>query len=321
MWTLMLATALAGYGDAVDGLPSRSEREVHLWTNAARVAPSEFDEAYRSGGCRFDRFKEQEKIPRAPLAHVAGLNEAARVHSVDMASGGFVSHESSDGTGTFERVDRYYQGYTVGENVAGGYPSAFHVVVPGWMCSSGHRSNILQDGFSELGTGSDGQFYTQVFGASGGETPTLTMGVHTPETPSSEVAFLVSYGGTRPDKVDVVVNGDAWRMDVRWGEAGRGIYAVDVPVGSGCYAYHFEAQTGEGMERFPEEGAYGWGDCDFDDPDAGWFSHDTIAGPRSPYGWAGSLDDKGCSTAPGFSGGLGLLGLLGLRRRRSLPAL
>jgi hypothetical protein len=44
------APARAGYGDVGDdGLPSAAERELHLWTNAARVDPAAFKADYNAG--------------------------------------------------------------------------------------------------------------------------------------------------------------------------------------------------------------------------------------------------------------------------------
>ena len=57
----------------------------------------------------------------------------------------------------------------VGENVAYGYSSGA-AVMNGWMNSSGHRGNIMNDRYRLLGVGaaqdSDGRWYAaQVFGA------------------------------------------------------------------------------------------------------------------------------------------------------------
>ena len=38
------------------------------------------------------------------------------------------------------------------------------VVIEGGMCSSGHRSNIMEGDFDDMGTGVESQYYTQDFG-------------------------------------------------------------------------------------------------------------------------------------------------------------
>ncbi|MGL4879776.1 MAG: CAP domain-containing protein, partial [Waterburya sp.] len=62
-----------------------------------------------------------------------------------------------------------YQYSTAGENVAAGYLDA-EAVVAGWMGSEGHRANILNASFEELGVGygtsDDGtSYWTQNFGS------------------------------------------------------------------------------------------------------------------------------------------------------------
>ena len=37
MWLLLVTVALAGYGDPTDGVPDPAERELFVWTDAARV--------------------------------------------------------------------------------------------------------------------------------------------------------------------------------------------------------------------------------------------------------------------------------------------
>ena len=97
------------------------------------------------------------------------LTSVARAHSVDMATRGFFSHTNPDGLDPFERMRAAgYNGRTMGENIAAGYatPAA---VMNAWMNSSGHRANILNCAFKEIGIGkatggSYGTYWTQDFG-------------------------------------------------------------------------------------------------------------------------------------------------------------
>ena len=53
---------------------------------------------------------------------------------------------------------------TAGENIARGYATP-KAVVDGWMNSKGHRENILNKTYTEIGVGrvADGNYWTQMF--------------------------------------------------------------------------------------------------------------------------------------------------------------
>ncbi|WP_225827487.1 CAP domain-containing protein [Streptomyces naphthomycinicus] len=94
------------------------------------------------------------------------LTKAAQAHSADMAAHQNMSHTGSDGSSPGDRITR--AGYTwssYGENVAYGYSTAQQVMA-GWMSSPGHRANILNCGFQEIGVGlaQPGSYWTQDFG-------------------------------------------------------------------------------------------------------------------------------------------------------------
>lgn len=76
------------------------------------------------------------------------LFKAAQGHCVDMANGDFLDHRQM-----VERVrEEGYPSSFVGENIAGGQ-SQSEDVVAGWMNSPGHRSNILNPDYTEIGVG------------------------------------------------------------------------------------------------------------------------------------------------------------------------
>ncbi|MFE9393604.1 CAP domain-containing protein [Streptomyces sp. NPDC006784] len=94
------------------------------------------------------------------------LTKAAQAHSEDMAAHKNMSHTGSDGSSPDERIERAgYSWSTYGENVAYGYSSP-ESVMEGWMNSSGHRANILNCDFEEIGVGhaQPGHYWTQDFG-------------------------------------------------------------------------------------------------------------------------------------------------------------
>ena len=53
---------------------------------------------------------------------------------------------------------------TAGENIAKGYATP-QAVVNGWMNSSGHRANILNANYTQIGVGyvAQGSYWTQMF--------------------------------------------------------------------------------------------------------------------------------------------------------------
>ena len=70
-----------------------------------------------------------------------------------MGEAGFFEHIGPDGIEPGQRIEK--QGYDWswwGENIAWGYPTP-REVVEGWMSSPGHRSNILNAKFADLGVG------------------------------------------------------------------------------------------------------------------------------------------------------------------------
>ncbi|AQT72221.1 CAP domain-containing protein [Streptomyces sp. fd1-xmd] len=96
----------------------------------------------------------------------AKLTKAAQDHSADMAAHSNMSHTGSDGSDPGTRITRAgYAWSTYGENVAYGY-STPEKVMEGWMNSPGHRENILNCSFKEIGIGlaQPNHYWTQNFG-------------------------------------------------------------------------------------------------------------------------------------------------------------
>ncbi|GAA2997042.1 hypothetical protein GCM10020229_06930 [Kitasatospora albolonga] len=112
---------------------------------------------------------ERAKNNCGPLKANGKLQAAAQGHSDDMAARNFFSHTNPDGKGPQPRIEAAgYEWSTWGENIAKGQKDA-DSVMSSWMNSSGHRANILNCSFTEMGvgihTGSGGPWWTQVFGA------------------------------------------------------------------------------------------------------------------------------------------------------------
>ncbi|ODA69342.1 MULTISPECIES: CAP domain-containing protein [unclassified Streptomyces] len=109
---------------------------------------------------------ERGKVGCSPVKVNPTLTEAAQDHSDDMAASGSMSHTGSDGSSPADRITRAgYNWSTYGENVAYGY-STPEQVMAGWMASPGHKENILNCAFEEIGVGlaQPGDYWTQNFG-------------------------------------------------------------------------------------------------------------------------------------------------------------
>ncbi len=81
------------------------------------------------------------------------LTAAARGHSADMAARGYFSHTTPEGVQFATRItEAGYRWSTAGENIAKGQrtPAA---VMTSWMNSAGHKANILNCAFKNLGVG------------------------------------------------------------------------------------------------------------------------------------------------------------------------
>lgn len=120
---------------------------------------------------------EREARNLHPLSYNQELTVAARLHSQDMGDRNYFNHTTPDGTKFNERiVDAGYDYRNCGENIAAGYatPAA---VFDGWMESDGHRANILDPDYCDIGVGYAAvggsqhyHYWTQDFGRRAGVT-------------------------------------------------------------------------------------------------------------------------------------------------------
>lgn len=100
-----------------------------------------------------------------PLTTNWELSRVARYKSQDMLDKGYFSHTSPTYGTPFEMMKAFGLSYrTAGENIAMGY-STPEAVVNGWMNSSGHRANILNASYTQIGVGyvAKGNYWTQMF--------------------------------------------------------------------------------------------------------------------------------------------------------------
>ncbi|ELR66095.1 hypothetical protein C942_00423 [Photobacterium marinum] len=104
-----------------------------------------------------------EMMPAVPaLTWDYALEQAAFVHSSNMANYNFFSHTGLDGTQPADRVTA--QGYdwrAVGENIAAGQKD-IDAVMTAWLNSPGHCKNIMSANYTQIGVAS-------VLGSSGSQ--------------------------------------------------------------------------------------------------------------------------------------------------------
>jgi len=88
-----------------------------------------------------------------PLTLNSKLNNSAQAHSEDMALHDFFGHKGSNNSSMGDRAKASgYKFSRLGENIAAGYATP-EDVVQGWMNSPGHRANILNPSYREMGIG------------------------------------------------------------------------------------------------------------------------------------------------------------------------
>jgi len=93
------------------------------------------------------------------------LSRVARYKSRDMKEKGYFSHTSPTYGTPFQMIKAFGLSFrTAGENIAKGYATP-QSVVNGWMNSSGHRANILNASYKQIGVGyvEYGNYWTQMF--------------------------------------------------------------------------------------------------------------------------------------------------------------
>ncbi|WP_332647911.1 CAP domain-containing protein [Lysinibacillus sp. 54212] len=108
-----------------------------------------------------NRFRQQHSLK--PLLRLQSLDEAAMAHSEDMFLQNYVSHESPTlGTLTDRLNEKEITYEESGENIATSYYDAIEAV-HGWINSSDHRTVLLDEKFTSVGSGVYYDYYTQIF--------------------------------------------------------------------------------------------------------------------------------------------------------------
>lgn len=97
--------------------------------------------------------KERADIAKPALIKNDFLQEAAKMKAEDMASRGYFSHDSPDGTEPWDWIKKTGYSFSyAGENLAINFFDSKDVV-EAWMNSTTHRANMLDGHFTEIGIG------------------------------------------------------------------------------------------------------------------------------------------------------------------------
>jgi hypothetical protein len=152
---LIAAPVTAQSEYTADGQPSALEEEIRWLANRARHDTA--SENSRRGTTYDDIIAST-----GPLAPHQSITLAARHHSEDMAMNNTFQHDTIPGSAYYDPVtqpkpwDRMKaEGYNwtrAGENIAAGYSGAEAAFV-GWWNSGGHRRNLCNPDFREIGNG------------------------------------------------------------------------------------------------------------------------------------------------------------------------
>ncbi|TBR61131.1 SCP-like extracellular [Westiellopsis prolifica IICB1] len=109
--------------------------------------------------------QERAKNNLPLLKENAELNYVADEYAKQMSERRVLSHTGADGSLPWERAEAIgYEAKTMGENIGAGQTTP-QQVVQDWMNSPGHRENILNPKYTEIGTGFHNNYWSQEFGS------------------------------------------------------------------------------------------------------------------------------------------------------------
>jgi uncharacterized protein YkwD len=152
-----LLVVLAALSALLLAAPAQGAEQACPSSNATPAQATK-KQIVRATLCTLNRERSHAGLRRLKLNRK--LSRAARGHARDMAKRNYFSHDTLGG-GTFvDRIRRwgYLKGahnWIVGENLAWGSrgQSRTKVIMELWMNSPGHRANILNPSFREIGIG------------------------------------------------------------------------------------------------------------------------------------------------------------------------
>ncbi|MDZ7962123.1 MAG: CAP domain-containing protein [Aulosira sp. DedQUE10] len=161
--------------------------------------------------------QERVKYGLAALKENAELDYAADKYAELMAEKNYFSHTGPDGSQPWDRAKKVgFEAQTMGENIAAGQKTP-QDVVQAWMNSAGHKANILNAKFTQLGVGFHNNYWVQDFGSNDTNPASYipTSGSQPTPTPTPTIGKEIKGG----DGNDVLTGGTG--NDAIWGGKGN----------------------------------------------------------------------------------------------------
>ena len=131
--------------------------------------------------CLHNAERARHGLPR--LSESPRLRRAAERHSSNMVDAHFFDHTSPSGSTMVDRIRRTgytsgARGWSLGENIAwgSGRLATAAQIQRAWMKSPGHRANILQRAFREIGIGIETGLPVRLSASQSGATYTTDFG-------------------------------------------------------------------------------------------------------------------------------------------------
>jgi uncharacterized protein YkwD len=158
MRRLLPAFALAALASCLLTLPAAASAARPCAGSGARPTAANAARVRHATLCLLNRQRAAHGLPR--LREQRSLAHAARSYAHQMVRHRFFDHVSPSGSTMAQRVKRTrylrgVRGWSLGENLAWGAGSSATPanIVRAWMRSPGHRRNILDGTFREIGIG------------------------------------------------------------------------------------------------------------------------------------------------------------------------
>lgn len=176
--TVMLALLILGSPLCAAAQAATGQRGMLAPADITADAPAALSD-FESEVIRLVNLERKQNDTNCPnLTLHPTLRQVAYAHSKDMADRGFFDHTNPDGEGPGDRIDKTDYDYVAwAENIAAGYETP-EAVVEGWMGSAGHRRNILNCVYLDIGVGyyfkagsEWDHYWTQLFGRRQGAQP------------------------------------------------------------------------------------------------------------------------------------------------------
>lgn len=164
MWKLAVKYEV-GTKEIIDANPEVSDPDLIYPGQVLRIP--QIDSTVSSFEREVVRLVNEERVKNGlkPLRENWELSRVARYKSQDMVDNRYFSHTSPVYGTPFRMIRSFGLSYrTAGENIAYGQRTP-QAVVNAWMNSSGHRANILNPSYTQIGVGyvANGNYWTQMF--------------------------------------------------------------------------------------------------------------------------------------------------------------